>query len=327
MALERLLDDPASLGEIQDRTPRLSRGLGPLDDVFSADLAQDLLFGRGLRAPYVRLLRDGRELDVRPVRAGQGATGGRGGAVAEHRQLSGLADPHHVLAQVAEGATMVLQSLSLYCPEVAAFCEELAAETGYPVSPTAFLTPPGSQGAAPHYDLSGVFVRQLAGAKTWRVRAPRQTLPVMRGRAGDVPDTPVVMEVRIEAGDCLYIPRGFYHEGRTGEEGSVHLSFSEGTEDAWVGLLHDLVDLATHEREALRTRLPALPDVMAGRSRQEWHTVRDTLIDHLRALGDEKVAALIVRRTRARQAPSAPAPGVLADRLALAPRAATPTDS
>ncbi|MDN0194142.1 cupin domain-containing protein [Streptomyces sp. S.PNR 29] len=313
MALDRLLDDPARLPEIRDRTPHVSRGLGPLDDVFTTGHAQDLLFHRGLRTPYVRLLRDGGELDVRPRPAGAA----RGGAVGEHRQLSGLADPHHVLAQIDAGATLVLQSLALYCPEVAAFCEALADETGYPVSPTAFLTPPGARGAAPHYDLSGVFIRQLAGAKTWCVRAPRQTLPVVRGRAGDVPDTPVVLETRLEPGDCLYVPRGFYHEGRTDGEGSVHLSFSEGTEDAWIGLLHDVLDLAADELLALRTRLPALDDVMAGRSRQEWHTVRDSLLEHLRTFSDEKVAALIVRRMRARQVPSAPAPGALADRLAL----------
>ncbi|WP_431041214.1 JmjC domain-containing protein [Streptomyces sp. P1-3] len=314
MAVERLVDDPARLREIRDETPYVSRRLGPLDDVFSCELAQELLFTRGLRAPYVRLLRDGHEMGVRREAA---AHSGRAPSVSERRQLSGLADPHHVMAQIDAGATLVLQSLSLYCPEVAAFCAELSAEIGYPVSPTAFLTPPRATGAAPHYDLSSVFIRQLAGAKTWRVQAPDQRWPVTRCKPGIVPDTPVVMEVRLEAGDCLYIPRGFYHEGSTGEDGSIHLSFSEGTEDAWVTLMHDVLDLAARDVELLRGRLPGPAEAMSGQLRTSWAPVREALITYLGDLPDEKVAALLIRRTRAKEAPLPPAPGALAGRLSL----------
>ena len=43
-----------------------------------------------------------------------------------------------------------------------------------------YLTPPGTQGFAPHYDDVEVFILQLEGKKHWRVYEPRtaqETLP------------------------------------------------------------------------------------------------------------------------------------------------------
>ncbi|GAB7186978.1 hypothetical protein ATKI12_6809 [Kitasatospora sp. Ki12] len=295
MAVEKLLDDPSKLASIRDTEPYVSRDMGALDDVFSTELAQRLLFERGLRTPYIRLWRHGQDIGVRNA-----AKPGDDGSD-ERRVLSGLVDPRYAVAQMGQGATLVFQAMSTYCPEVEAFCTELSGEIGVPVAANAFLTPPHSKGAEAHYDLASIFLRQLAGSKTWRLHEPPMQWPVNRSKPGVTPKTPLALEVTLHAGDCLYLPRGFYHEGTTADEGSVHIAFSDGVEDTWTQILHDVLDLAVERSAALRGRLPSKAEALSGQSKEIWQEVRKDVFHTLENLGDEVVSALIVRRLQARE--------------------------
>ncbi|MET7919223.1 cupin domain-containing protein [Streptomyces avermitilis] len=295
MAVEKLLDDPSKLGSIRDTEPYVSRDMGELGHVFSTDLAQQLLFERGLRTPYIRLWRHGQDIGVR------NATKPGDDGSDERRVLSGLADPRYVLAQMQEGATLVFQAMSTYCPEVEAFCAELSEDIGVPVAANAFLTPPHSKGAEAHYDLASIFIRQLAGSKTWRLHEPPKQWPVKRSKPGVTPQTPLCLEVTLHAGDCLYLPRGFYHEGTTGADGSVHIAFSDGVEDTWTQILHDVLDLAAERSVALRGRLPRKSEALSGQSKEIWKEVREDVVRTLEGLGDELISALVVRRLQARE--------------------------
>ncbi|GHE43428.1 hypothetical protein GCM10018785_11210 [Streptomyces longispororuber] len=295
MAVEKLLDDPSKLKSIRDTEPYVSRDMGELDQVFSTDLAQRLLFERGLRTPYIRLWRHGQDIGVRKA-----AKPGDDGSD-ERRVLSGLADPAYVVSQMRQGATLVFQAMSTYCPEVEAFCAELSEDIGVPVAANAFLTPPHSKGAEAHYDLASIFLRQLAGSKTWRLHEPPKQWPVKRSKPGVTPPTPQCLEVTLHAGDCLYLPRGFYHEGTTAEEGSVHIAFSDGVEDNWTQILHDALELVAERSVALRGRLPSTAEALSGASKEMWKEVREDLFRTLEDLGDEVISALVVRRLQARE--------------------------
>ncbi|MEV5595302.1 cupin domain-containing protein [Streptomyces sp. NPDC052496] len=294
MAVEKLLDDPSKLVSLRDKEPYVSRDMGELDDVFSMDLAQQLLFDRGLRTPYIRMWRSGEDIGVRSTAKGEGEP-------SERRVLSGLVDPRYVVSQMRAGATLVFQAMSTYCPEVESFCSELAEDLGCPVAANAFLTPPHARGAEVHYDLSSIFIRQLAGSKTWRLYEPPKQWPVKRSKPGATPQTPQCLEVTLNAGDCLYLPRGFYHEGTTGELGSVHIAFSDGLEDTWTQILHDVLDLAAERSESLRGRLPGKAEALNGQSKDIWEAVRKDVFHTLENLGDEMISALIVRRLQARE--------------------------
>ena len=99
-----------------------------------------------------------------------------------------------------------------------------------------YLTPPGTQGFAPHYDDIEAFVLQVEGCKRWRVYRPHKSqnqLPRVSSRkifplgfhlmcvshfksyVGNFgqkglgkPD----IDVLLEPGDLLYFPRGFIHQ-------------------------------------------------------------------------------------------------------------------
>ena len=59
-------------------------------------------------------------------------------------------------------------------------CATLQEFLGSFVGTNMYLTPPGTQGFAPHYDDVEVFIMQLEGKKRWRLyqpRSPQETLP------------------------------------------------------------------------------------------------------------------------------------------------------
>jgi hypothetical protein len=94
------------------------------------------------------------------------------------------------------------------------------------VQANAYHTPASAQGFAIHHDTHDVFVLQVAGRKRWRVYEPVIELPLKSQRwspaLGD-PGTPV-LDLALEAGDTLYIPRGWPHEASTAEGESLHLT-------------------------------------------------------------------------------------------------------
>ncbi|XP_034257102.1 ribosomal oxygenase 1-like [Thrips palmi] len=117
------------------------------------------------------------------------------------------------------------------------------------VGSNAYLTPPNSQGFAPHYDDIEAFVLQIEGSKMWRVYAPRdasETLP--RTSSPNFTQEEIgepLLEVHLKAGDILYFPRGFIHQANTvpGEH-SLHVTISAYQRNSWADLLEKLVPAA-----------------------------------------------------------------------------------
>ena len=131
-----------------------------------------------------------------------------------------------------------------------------------------YATPPGKQGFAPHWDDIDAFILQLEGAKRWRVYAPRSAAE-SRPRFSSpnlAPDElgPLIGEAVLEAGDVLYLPRGFVHQADTPsgaeESGSLHLTVSVGRQHTWHDLLEfglrGALDAAAAENPDWRETLP-----------------------------------------------------------------------
>jgi ribosomal protein L16 Arg81 hydroxylase len=107
----------------------------------------------------------------------------------------------------------------------------LAEELGHPVQANAYVTPRQSQGFNDHYDVHDVFVLQVAGEKHWRIRPPVHVWPTR-----DQPWTSYseqvdaatakapLLDVTLQTGDCLYLPRGFLHSATATEDISAHLT-------------------------------------------------------------------------------------------------------
>ena len=130
-----------------------------------------------------------------------------------------------------------------------------------PVGSNAYLTPPQSQGFAPHWDDIDAFILQLEGQKRWRLYAPTSSSHILpmrssrdfnRDELGDV-----ILDVVLEPGDLLYLPRGMVHEAETvGEKASLHLTISANQDRSYAALLQEIlpraVAMAAQKNVALR---------------------------------------------------------------------------
>jgi lysine-specific demethylase/histidyl-hydroxylase NO66 len=250
------VDAATFAAEHWSRAPLLSRAKqlpASFDDLLSADDVDELVADRALRTPFFRTVREGGGLPA-PLRA----------VNAGGRRIGDVVDADALFAQHRDGATLVLNALHRSWPPVARFCRQLAAELGHPTQCNAYVTPGGdAQGFAFHHDTHDVFVLQVSGRKRWVVHEPVLRLPLRsQARAGAdlVPDgAEPLLDVELEAGDALYLPRGYVHAALTTDEHSVHLTVGV-LSVTWKDVLDDAVALAADD-EAFRDALPALePD-------------------------------------------------------------------
>ena len=255
-ALARCTSVPveAFAAEHWSRTPLLSRAKelpSPFDDLLSVQDVDELVADRALRTPFFRTVSEGGGLPV-PVRT----------VTAGARRIGDLVDGDELAAQHADGATLVLQSVHRMHPPVARFCRELAAELGHATQCNAYITPAGEhQGFDFHHDTHDVFVLQVSGRKRWIVHEPVVMLPLSSQpqagahlvREGAEP----LLDVELEAGDALYLPRGYVHAALTTDEHSVHLTVGV-LSTTWYDVLSDALTLAGRE-EQFRDALPVQP--------------------------------------------------------------------
>jgi hypothetical protein len=241
------------------RRPSLSRAADlPRDftDLFSLEAADDLLSRQGLRTPFLRVAKDGTTL---PNARFTGA-GGVGATIAD--QVSDTRLTH----LFADGATVVLQALHRTHGPIVDLAQALGTDLGHPVQVNAYVTPPQSQGFAAHYDVHDVFVLQVAGRKRWRVHAPVHAAPLrdqpwtdhraaVEAQAKGEP----LIDVVLEPGDALYLPRGFLHAATALGDVSAHLTFGI---HVWTRRhLVERILAAMSDVEELRGTLPLGVDV------------------------------------------------------------------
>lgn len=265
-------DVDAFLGSCFGTESHRWRGAG-FDDVLSMADVDAILTGSGLRRPAVRLVRDGEV-----VEPGSWTRRARTGSV----WIDDLVHPGKVLDHFADGATIVLQSLHRWWSPITSLCRALEGDLGHAVQANAYLTPAGAAGFDPHHDTHDVFVLQVSGAKDWVLREPVVDAPLSRHRSDhdEAARQPVTAELRLEPGDCLYLPRGHIHSAETREGASLHITIGVLATTAH-DLLRRLVDAAA-EDPRFRRSLPAGfgtdPDVATGAVEQlladwsEWLT-------------------------------------------------------
>jgi ribosomal protein L16 Arg81 hydroxylase len=236
------------------RTPLLSRS-GALPrgfaDLLSPDAVDELISERGVRAPFIRLAKEGDVLarDCYLGPAGFGA------------EMPDQADSAKVLAEFASGATIVFQGLHRLWPPLIDFVRRAVDELGHPVQANAYVTPPSNRGFDAHYDVHDVFVLQVSGQKRWIVhepvyRHPLPSEPWTRHRAAiseRAAGAPVIDEV-LSAGDALYLPRGWVHSAQALESTSIHLTIGVATVTG-VDVARAVVDQLEHV-DAFRESLP-----------------------------------------------------------------------
>jgi ribosomal protein L16 Arg81 hydroxylase len=220
-------------------------------DLLSPGAVDELIAERGVRAPFIRLARDG-ELLAKACYLGPGGFGA---------EVADQVDSAKVLAELASGATVVLQGLHRLWPPLIDFVRRAVDDLGHPVQANAYVTPPGSRGFDAHYDVHDVFVLQVSGRKRWVVhepvhRHPLPSQPWTQHRAAiaeRVRGEPVIDTV-LNPGDALYLPRGWLHAAQALDSTSIHLTIGVSATTGLDVARAVLDELAT--LESLRQSLP-----------------------------------------------------------------------
>lgn len=268
-----------------------------------------ILTERGLREPFFRVVRDGAPVG-----------GMTRSAVAGSRTVGDLADPERIRTAYDSGATIVLQSLQRLWPPIGEFCRELAARLGHRTQCNAYVTPGGhAQGFTYHHDTHDVFVLQVAGRKRWQVHEPVLELPTPRqARAGSDlvrHGASPVLDVVLEAGDALYLPRGWVHAAATVDEPSIHLTIGMQV-TTWLDLLRAVVERLGPEEPALRRAVPTGGDSSTEAAADLAAALTKQAVDWLSTVSPDAVAD-VVEHQRATVVPAEPL-GPLAQAVAAA---------
>ncbi len=128
-------------------------------------------------------------------------------------------------------------------------CATLQEFFGSMVGANVYLTPPGTQGFAPHYDDVEVFMLQLEGRKRWRLYEPRNAQEALpRFSSGNFSQEEIgepCMDVVLEAGDFIYMPRGTIHQGTCFPDAhSMHITISCHQLNSYGDLLEKMLPAA-----------------------------------------------------------------------------------
>ncbi|KOB67967.1 Lysine-specific demethylase NO66 [Operophtera brumata] len=183
----------------------------------------------------------------------------------ETHNPEGRAHPHLVWDYYLNGCSVRLLNPQTYIPKLHILNATLQEFFNSFVGANSYLTPPDSQGFAPHYDDIEAFILQAEGKKLWRVYKPlseNEILPRVSSKNYNQNEIgEPILEVTLEAGDMLYFPRGYIHQGITIDgEHSLHVTVSMYQKHSWADLFEKLIpaalQMAITDNVELRRGLP-----------------------------------------------------------------------
>jgi len=143
-----------------------------------------------------------------------------------YRRADGSFDVAAIGRDFADGYTIVLESVQRYVRPIAALAHSIDVELDFASQINAYFTPPQSRGFVAHCDDHDALIVQIQGSKIWHLYDGIDVAPHRMSRHGAVAagDLPTPTDVRLKAGDVLYVPRGRVHAAESTSELSVHLT-------------------------------------------------------------------------------------------------------
>ncbi len=229
------------------------------EDLLSSADVDGLIAANALEPDALTLLRDGKRVPWDLYRADA--------TIARDRAARDAVDPARLRDLYADGASLLLHGLERKRPVLAALAAALRDELHLrAASVNAILSPPGAAARTlgVHYDVCGVLVLQLEGAKQWRVYEPAFALPLEHhgfAELGAPPSGAPTGEWTLRPGDALFVPRGHLHVAEPTWDHSLHLAIQLVPNTAYDVLRRQLLDAleAAARADATLRRTVAAP--------------------------------------------------------------------
>jgi ribosomal protein L16 Arg81 hydroxylase len=171
---------------------------------------------------------------------------------------------HSLYDAYLSGDTVRMIGVEKYWPPLALLLASMQEVIAAKLGVNMFLTPARSQAFPFHFDSVDVFVIQLAGSKKWTIWEPTYERPMALAIAEpygaqiserDESKLTLREEVVLEAGDAMYMPRGFYHKAVAQDELSLHLTITIEP-IYWLDFFRRSFELAALDDVELREELP-----------------------------------------------------------------------
>lgn len=137
----------------------------------------------------------------------------------------------------------------------------------------------------PHFDTHDVFVLQIEGSKIWHLHKPTQPTPLLgsfqpvfsEDRLGEP-----LQSVCLEAGDLLYVPRGYIHHAATVQSSSLHVTL--GIDPAqWFDLIVAALTTVSTKDVRFRKAMPVgflyKTDIKLSLKTQLYELIEDLIKD------------------------------------------------
>jgi bifunctional lysine-specific demethylase and histidyl-hydroxylase NO66 len=174
-----------------------------------------------------------------------------------YRLADGSFDVAGVRSDFADGYTIVLDSIERFVRPIGSLSHSIEVELNFGTQVNAYLTPPESQGFVAHYDEHDVLILQIRGSKIWHLYNGADIPPheMRRGEAVDMAGLPSPTDVRMEAGDVLYVPRGRVHAAESTSEPSIHLTVGVHAPTLLMLVIRSLYSMS-YSDDRVHTRLP-----------------------------------------------------------------------
>ncbi len=141
-------------------------------------------------------------------------------------------DPTKVQDYLRRGATLVANDIDQLTPALRAFAGAMEQALGGKVQANLYLSSKRKQGFRVHYDTHDVFAVHVMGEKRWFVFEGRAEAPIahlmFKSQPQDHHDRAkgaLWKEIRLKAGDLLYLPRGQYHYALAEDGPCAHIAF------------------------------------------------------------------------------------------------------
>ncbi|XP_043528860.1 ribosomal oxygenase 1 isoform X1 [Frieseomelitta varia] len=166
--------------------------------------------------------------------------------VRETHNPAGRAVPSVVWDYYMNGCSVRMLNPQTYIPKLHSLNATLQEFFGCFVGANSYLTPPNSQGFAPHYDDIEAFILQIEGKKRWRLYKPRNENEYLaRYSSKNFSQSEIgepILDTVVNAGDLLYFPRGTIHQGETIDDThSLHITLSVYQKNSWGDFLEKLL--------------------------------------------------------------------------------------
>ena len=196
-------------------------------------------------------------------------------------------DPDKVKDFLRRGATMVANDIDHLSPGLTALADAMERALCGKAQGNLYLSSRRRQGFGAHFDTHDVYAVHVEGTKTWHIYEGRADDPIAHpmfktlGREHhEKAKGAKLMDVHMEPGDLLYLPRGQYHDALADEGGTMHIAF---------GITYPIgMDVMTF----LFDRVVAEPGFRANPPRPHGPEAAAALQDRLAALGDKLRAVL-----------------------------------